>query len=41
MDDQTSYVLVEIVYTKNEFNYINYYYQNMLIETDGEVYTLK
>ena len=38
MDDQTSSVLVEFLDTNTKFNYINYYYQNVLIETDGDVY---
>ena len=41
MDDQTSSVLVEFLDTKTKFNYLNYYDQNMLIETDDEVYALK
>ena len=41
MDDQTSSVLVEFLDTKTKFNYLNYYYQKMLIETDGGVYAHK
>ena len=41
MDDQTSSVLVESLDTKTKFNHLIYYYQNMLITTDDEVYALK
>ena len=41
MDDQTSSVLVESLDDETRFSYLNYYYQNMLIETDDEVYALK
>ena len=36
MDDHTSSVLVELLDDETRFSY-----QNMLIETDDEVYTLK
>ena len=41
MDDQTSSVLLESLDDETRFSYLNYYYQNMLIETDDEVYALK
>ena len=41
MDDQNSSVLVECLDAETRFNYLNYYYQKMLIETDDEVYALK
>ena len=41
MDDQRNSVLFELLDTNTNFNYLNQYYQNMLIETDDEVYALK
>ena len=41
MDDHTSSVLVECLDAETRFSYLNYYYQNMLIETDDEVHALK
>ena len=40
MDDHTSSALVECLDDETRFSYLNYYYQNMLIETGDEVYAL-
>ena len=42
MYDQTNYVMTIFLDTKTKFNYLNYYYQQMLDGTNDEqyVYTL-
>ena len=40
MDEQTNSVLIEFLDSETKFNYLNYYYQKMLLETDDEVYAL-
>ena len=34
MDDQNNYVLVELLDSETKFNYLKYYYQKMLDETN-------
>ena len=40
MDDQTNYVMTQCLDSEAKFNYLNYYYQHMLTETDDDVYAL-
>ena len=41
VDGQTNYVMTTCLYTETNFNYLNYYYQNMLDETNDESYMYK
>ena len=36
MDEQTNYVMTTCLDTEAKFNYLNYYYQTMLGETNDE-----
>ena len=41
MDDQTNSVLIECLDSETKFNYLNYYYQKISIETDDDIYAYK
>ena len=41
MDDQHNYVMTQLLDSETKFNYLNHYHQNMIIETDDEIYALK
>ena len=41
MDDQTNYVMIQLLDSETKFNYLSYYYEKMLTETGDEVYALK
>ena len=36
MNEQTNYVIIKLLDTESKFHYLNYYYSNMLDETNDE-----
>ena len=41
MNEQTNYVIINLLNTESKFHYLNHYYSKMLDETNDEEYAYK